>query len=360
MKVARHNAFYSDADDTVKYMPLIGEWNWDNRGVCMVVIFLMAHSCSGNGYLAHAAGVLSDAMYVSGIFNGLTTSPSHRARIPAEFAVQINNSTTTGTLLDIENGVYHRRGVLSDGASTYEMRWYAHRQMRSLYVCELVATNIVGNVNVAMTNNRGDDSEDFLFTAPKAVGDSASVTCGETVTAETHDGPKHTVCVTSSTVPTDARPLTLTPKDTGKVFTFISAFRTELDVEQTNLRGVSTVVAAASQADFFAGMKLAHTRSAEHSTTHQLLRSHMDGWKQLWKSGVEVAGRPDVAIAVNASFFAILSSVRDDWAQGLAPGGLTNWYNGHSFWDTETWMYPSLLFLHPTISQVSLTCLCVT
>jgi trehalose/maltose hydrolase-like predicted phosphorylase len=66
---------------------------------------------------------------------------------------------------------------------------------------------------------------------------------------------------------------------------------------------------------------------------------------------MEIAHRPDVATAVNASFYAILSSVRDDWAYGLAPGGLTNYYNGHSFWDTETWMYPPLLYFHPTISK---------
>ena len=38
------------------------------------------------------------------------------------------------------------------------------------------------------------------------------------------------------------------------------------------------------------------------------------------------------ALAANASLFAILSSLREEWAYGLAPGGLTNAYNGHSFW----------------------------
>ena len=68
-------------------------------------------------------------------------------------------------------------------------------------------------------------------------------------------------------------------------------------------------------------------------------------------TGIEISGRPDVAKAVNASLYAVLSSVRDDWAHGLAPGGLTNYYNGHSFWDTETWMYPPLLLLQPNLAK---------
>ena len=35
----------------------------------------------------------------------------------------------------------------------------------------------------------------------------------------------------------------------------------------------------------------------------------------------------------------------------LSPGGLTNGYNGHVFWDSCTWMYPSMLLLHPDIAN---------
>jgi trehalose/maltose hydrolase-like predicted phosphorylase len=236
------------------------------------------------------------------------------------------------------------------------MRWYAHRSQRSLYVCEFIPTFVASDhVNVTMTNNAGDASEDFVIDGVAPVGDYAHMTCGTTITPETNNGPAHTVCVTSSNIPTAAKALSITKSDSGRVFTYLSAFRTSLDVEAAKINVNS--IASASQSDFFLGTKLAHTYP-EHvrgKETHELLQSHKDGWAKLWSSGIEVQQsntRTDIPAAVNASFFAILSSVRDDWAQGLAPGGLTNYYNGHSFWDTETWMYPSLLFLHPTISKV--------
>ena len=101
-------------------------------------------------------------------------------------------------------------------------------------------------------------------------------------------------------------------------------------------------IASAAVQEFNEGAALAAADS--------LYSSHVSGWNALWTSGIEVEGRRDVAVAINASLYAILSSVRDDWPYGLAPGGLTNYYNGHSFWDTETWMYPPMLFLHPNIS----------
>ena len=63
----------------------------------------------GNGYLAQDKGVRSDTMFVSGIFNNQTTSPSHRARIPAVYAIEIANGVSTdGALLDLEKGIYYR------------------------------------------------------------------------------------------------------------------------------------------------------------------------------------------------------------------------------------------------------------
>jgi hypothetical protein len=36
----------------------------------------------------------------------------------------------------------------------------------------------------------------------------------------------------------------------------------------------------------------------------------------------------------------------------LSPGSLaTNGYNGHSFWDTETWMYPPILFFYNDVAK---------
>lgn len=74
-------------------------------------------------------------------------------------------------------------------------------------------------------------------------------------------------------------------------------------------------------------------------------------WAKLWGADVSVPGDKQLTQQIRASMFYLLASARAgvDWS--LSPGGLSsNGYNGHAFWDTETWMYPSLLALHPDIA----------
>jgi trehalose/maltose hydrolase-like predicted phosphorylase len=286
----------------------------------------------GNGYISHAKGVRSNTMFVSGLFNGETTSPSHRAAIPASFAVTVTNSKTTGVLMDVQSGTYFRRGNVGSQAQ-YELRWYAHRTLRSLYVMELEVNVVEGDsVTLNLSQNTLSTTSDFKELSRKFVnnGKSESV-CRITTIPETSDGPTSTVCVVADIIPSS---FTVHKVDSGKTFTFISATRTSLDSEQ---------VESAATEDYTSASLMAQQNT--------LYSSHVEGWNAVWESGIEIGGRPDVSTAVNASLYSILSSVRDDWPYGLAPGGLTNYYNGHSFWDTETWMYPPLMFLQPKISR---------
>jgi hypothetical protein len=53
--------------------------------------------------------------------------------------------------------------------------------------------------------------------------------------------------------------------------------------------------------------------------------------------------------------YALLSTVRADTRYSSSPGGLaTNSYNGHTFWDVETWMWPLWLTFHPDIAKAVL------
>ncbi len=42
-----------------------------------------------------------------------------------------------------------------------------------------------------------------------------------------------------------------------------------------------------------------------------------------------------------------MASSAPDTSWGLGPCGLTPCYSGHAFWDSDTWMFPALLLLHP-------------
>jgi len=82
-----------------------------------------------------------------------------------------------------------------------------------------------------------------------------------------------------------------------------------------------------------------------------LLRASNAAWASLWAGWIEILGNPTLATDVNASQFYLWSSTRDgvDWS--ISPAGLSsNGYDGHIFWDAETWMYPSLLAQHPDLA----------
>src|SRR5450755_184349 len=74
-------------------------------------------------------------------------------------------------------------------------------------------------------------------------------------------------------------------------------------------------------------------------------------WAALWNGRIDVLGNQTLAGDVNASEFYLWSNTRDgvDWS--ISPAGLSsNGYDGHIFWDAETWMYPSLLAQHPDLA----------
>jgi trehalose/maltose hydrolase-like predicted phosphorylase len=101
-----------------------------------------------------------------------------------------------------------------------------------------------------------------------------------------------------------------------------------------------TVGAARAQAD-----------AATTTGWDSLLAGNKSAWAALWRGRIEILGNRTLATDVNASQFYLWSSTRDgvDWS--VSPAGLSsNGYDGHIFWDAETWMYPSLLAQHPDLA----------
>jgi trehalose/maltose hydrolase-like predicted phosphorylase len=75
-------------------------------------------------------------------------------------------------------------------------------------------------------------------------------------------------------------------------------------------------------------------------------------WAELWSGRIDVLGNPSLATAVNASEFYLWSSTRDGVNWSISPAGLSsNGYNGHIFWDADTWMFPALLAQHPDLAS---------
>jgi trehalose/maltose hydrolase-like predicted phosphorylase len=86
--------------------------------------------------------------------------------------------------------------------------------------------------------------------------------------------------------------------------------------------------------------------------TQRLLDRHLEGWNDLWKSDLVIDGDLQVQRDVRFALYHLCSFARAGTAYSLSPMGLSGLgYNGHVFWDTELWMYPPLLVMHPEIAK---------
>jgi trehalose/maltose hydrolase-like predicted phosphorylase len=78
-----------------------------------------------------------------------------------------------------------------------------------------------------------------------------------------------------------------------------------------------------------------------------LLSEHQAAWHELWKSDIVVDGDPDVQRAVHSDLYYLLSNSTVGTAWPMGACALTPGYAGHAFWDSDSWVFPALLLLHP-------------
>jgi len=104
-------------------------------------------------------------------------------------------------------------------------------------------------------------------------------------------------------------------------------------------------------------------------TLSALLASHTEGWESVWEEGVVMVEGEDEHLQrsvlaaqyylhISLPFPKLSSRPLPDYC-GLSPGGLANGllgqdYQGHSFWDTESWMFPAILLLQPRAARALL------
>jgi trehalose/maltose hydrolase-like predicted phosphorylase len=143
----------------------------------------------------------------------------------------------------------------------------------------------------------------------------------------------------------DAQVAESDPQSVGQQLTFAVTAGRSYTV--TKFAGIATA-GTASGAAMAARQQAAAAADAGFAGT---LAENTAAWAALWAGRIDVLGNSTLATEVNASEFYLWASTRDgsDWS--ISPAGLSsNDYNGHIFWDAETWMYPSLLAQHPSLA----------
>ncbi|WP_276503823.1 glycoside hydrolase family 65 protein [Terrimonas pollutisoli] len=84
----------------------------------------------------------------------------------------------------------------------------------------------------------------------------------------------------------------------------------------------------------------------------RLINFHTKAWTELWKSDIIIDGDPQSQQDIHSMLYHLYSFSREGTALSPSPMGLSGLgYNGHVFWDTDLWMYPAMLVLHPEIAK---------
>ncbi|HEV7365236.1 MAG TPA: hypothetical protein VGN76_05285, partial [Gemmatimonadales bacterium] len=114
------------------------------------------------------------------------------------------------------------------------------------------------------------------------------------------------------------------------------------------------IVSSASSADGPSPLPLL-TRQAQTAQARgyeALAADNARAWRRRWQTDIEITGDPQLQRVVRSMLFYLLCSADSGTRLGIPPMGLSNaGYYGHVFWDSDTWMFPSLLATHPDVAH---------
>jgi len=78
-----------------------------------------------------------------------------------------------------------------------------------------------------------------------------------------------------------------------------------------------------------------------------LLAAQRDAWRGLWRSDIVIDGDPQAQRLVRSDLYYLLINAAPGTSWPIGACGMTPGYTGHVFWDSDAWVFPALLLLHP-------------
>ena len=129
-------------------------------------------------------------------------------------------------------------------------------------------------------------------------------------------------------------------------------YRLSLDLRVPVRKGQTytfTKYVVASRADWGGDARadLALAKAARSDGFDALLDAHKAAWASLWKTDIRIDGDPDAQRVVHSDLYYLLANATPDTAWAIGACGLTTGYVGHIFWDSDSWIFPALVLLHP-------------
>ncbi|CAF1270300.1 unnamed protein product [Adineta steineri] len=298
----------------------------------------------GNGHLATV--VYNDVIYMNGLYNG-QNGTSHRACIPStlNWQFKINSSSSLYTL-NVSSGIFSE--ILENDKVRIERRLFASQEYTELLLAHVVLIRkapIGTRIVVPIEVNENTTSDDIDFANATRTSQYVFLS-GKTREIENSQFQTESLPVFVYYTPLPVHGLELNEDETNRTYLFV----TSIDGNQSIAK-----------------------QSFDYATTEQqpdaILASHISRWNNVWSSGhIDIEGDDELQRQINSAFYYILSSLpplstksKPKQFYGLSPGTLS-WgghegeaYSGHSFWDMETWMYPSILLFYPTLAKEMLS-----
>ncbi|KAK7482442.1 hypothetical protein BaRGS_00026259, partial [Batillaria attramentaria] len=347
----------------------------NTTGVPTIDYRLMA--AIGNGHIATV--LYNPVVYMNGLYNG----PSSVSMSGHEYGAS-SADTTNITVVKVYDWWTHRAAIQSTQDITVSVQgakvtrhyaldmWravftetirtegleikhvtYAHQRLVQLLVTEIHVTRTDdGNEAFSLVIDRSEmnSTVDLVVTKPEDARDVDRCpdvcrhTYGHTLITETKFAEIGQVHVYWTEIPAT---LEMGSDQEEKTWIFVSSYDKMADKARSAFQTALDVMT---------------------STPDLLLQTHEQAWADKWNSGrIDVEGDDDLDTIIHSSLYYILMSLPSTEPEmpleqfyGLSPGSLArgaNWtdYQGHVFWDMETWMYPPILVLFPDLARAMLS-----
>ncbi len=132
----------------------------------------------------------------------------------------------------------------------------------------------------------------------------------------------------------------------------LSKFKKHLDAGTTYHFAIAGALISTAQHEDPLNEAERYVIYAKLQGTKRLIEFHDAAWDDLWKSDIVVEGDDQSQKDIHSAMYHLYSFVREGTSYSPSPMGLSGLgYNGHVFWDTEIWMYPAILVLHPAMAR---------
>ena len=323
-------------------MPWVNTWPWRDAG------------------LVHVAGLNNGQG-----FGNENDGPSHRAQLPSLVDPIIPRVAGAsyqhlGSAIDYSRATYFNRTIvhipLRCEHAMIEIRHFAHRSLKHVLVVEIEATqsensswtpctlDLEWNTENITGGGSSASAADMIFQNLSRDNNNVATRSWTGVNRFPEESWLFLTeaAIVASSVPPNPSLVFSAP---GSVHRMIVSYATNITGETpTDQAPVEIATEAWREADALA---------KQSNVSSRLWQLHVEAWSSLWASGgLEIDGNSSFAALINGSLYDILSSMRADWDWSSSPGGLgTNGYNGHTFWDMETWIFPVLAVLHPDLAR---------